>query len=131
MPPDTARDRPTSRAVVVVPTYDEAENLPLIVPAILAQDDRLEVLVVDDNSPDGTGKLADELAEANPGRVHVLHRELKEGLGDGATWLEGRSYGRTLRTAYGPFVQILRELLGLADADTGLVARTKLRAALR
>ena len=50
-------------------------------PAILEQDERLEVLVVDDDSPDGTGKLADELAEAHPGRVHVLHREAKQGLG--------------------------------------------------
>ena len=60
------------------------------VPAILAQDERLEVLVVDDNSPDGTGKLADELAEANPGRVHVLHRSRKEGLGLAYRRLRGR-----------------------------------------
>ncbi len=69
-----------SRAIVVIPTYNEAENLPLLVPLVLEQDPRLEVLVVDDNSPDGTGKLADELAETSS-RVHVLHRSQKEGLG--------------------------------------------------
>ncbi len=68
------------RALVVIPTYNEAINLPQIVPLALAQDQRLEVLVVDDNSPDGTGKLADELARTDP-RVHVLHREGKLGLG--------------------------------------------------
>jgi dolichol-phosphate mannosyltransferase len=68
------------RALVVIPTYNEAGNLPNIVPQVLAQDPRLEILVVDDNSPDGTGRLADGLAQANP-RVHVLHREGKLGLG--------------------------------------------------
>ncbi len=68
------------RGIVVIPTYNEAENLPLIVPEVLAQDERLEVLVVDDDSPDGTGKIADELA-ASDDRVHVLHRPGKEGLG--------------------------------------------------
>lgn len=69
-----------SRTIVVLPTYDEAENLPLIVPKILEQTPSIEVLVVDDDSPDGTGRLADELAARSP-RVHVLHRETKEGLG--------------------------------------------------
>jgi dolichol-phosphate mannosyltransferase len=68
------------RGIVVIPTYNEAENLPLLVPIVLEQDPRLEVLVVDDNSPDGTGKIADSLADESP-RVHVLHREAKEGLG--------------------------------------------------
>ncbi len=68
------------RAIVVIPTYNEAENLPLLVPKVLEQDPRLEVLVVDDESPDQTGKLADELAEKT-GRVHVLHRTAKQGLG--------------------------------------------------
>ena len=68
------------RALVVVPTYNERVNLPLIAPQILAQDPRLEILVVDDNSPDGTGALADELAAAEP-RIHVLHRPGKSGLG--------------------------------------------------
>jgi dolichol-phosphate mannosyltransferase len=68
------------RTIVVLPTYDEAENLPLIVPQILEQSADLEVLVVDDNSPDGTGKIADDLVAASS-RVHVLHRSNKQGLG--------------------------------------------------
>jgi dolichol-phosphate mannosyltransferase len=68
------------RLLVVVPTYNERVNLPLVVPAILHQDPRIDVLVVDDNSPDGTGQLADELAASTP-RVHVLHRPNKSGLG--------------------------------------------------
>ncbi len=70
----------TERVLVVVPTYNERINVPQIVPAILSQDPRVHVLVVDDNSPDGTGELADQLAAENP-RVHVLHRGQKEGLG--------------------------------------------------
>ena len=68
------------RALVIIPTYNEAKNLPQIVPSILAQDRRIEVLVVDDNSPDGTGKLADGMA-AHDDRIHVLHRAGKQGLG--------------------------------------------------
>ena len=68
------------RALVIVPTYNERDNLPRLVPAILSQDSRLEILVVDDNSPDGTGRLADEIA-ASENRVHVLHRPGKAGLG--------------------------------------------------
>lgn len=87
------------RALVVIPTYNEAGNLPNIVPQVLAQDPRLEVLVVDDNSPDGTGTLADGLAQANP-RVHVLHREGKLGLGTaylaGFRWAIERRYDYAL-----------------------------------
>jgi len=68
------------RLLVVVPTYNELVNMPLVVPAILQQDPRIDVLVVDDNSPDGTGQLADEIA-ASTQRVHVLHRPNKSGLG--------------------------------------------------
>lgn len=68
------------RVVVVIPTYNECENLPRIVPLVLVQDPRIDVLVVDDNSPDGTGQLADQMAAINS-RVHVLHRAAKEGLG--------------------------------------------------
>src|SRR5690606_16864740 len=68
------------RGLVVVPTYNERENLPQIVPRILATDERLDVLVVDDGSPDGTGQIADQLAAADA-RVHVLHRSAKQGLG--------------------------------------------------
>ncbi|MGH7528208.1 MAG: polyprenol monophosphomannose synthase [Gemmatimonadales bacterium] len=83
------------RALVVVPTYNERTNLPLVVPQILEQDSRLEVLVVDDNSPDGTGQLADEMAAADP-RAHVLHRPNKAGLGKaylaGFRWALDRGY---------------------------------------
>jgi dolichol-phosphate mannosyltransferase len=82
-------------ALVVVPTYNESVNLPLIVPQILAQDPRLDVLIVDDNSPDGTGQLADQLAAADA-RVHVLHRPGKGGLGKaylaGFRWALERDY---------------------------------------
>jgi dolichol-phosphate mannosyltransferase len=69
-----------SRCIAVIPTFNECENLPLLVPQVLAQNPRLEILVVDDASPDGTGRIADELARDEP-RVHVLHRARKEGLG--------------------------------------------------
>jgi dolichol-phosphate mannosyltransferase len=68
-------------AVVVVPTYNERENLGNLVDAIRRLPDAPRILVVDDNSPDGTGKLADELSQRYPGEVLVFHRERKEGLG--------------------------------------------------
>ncbi len=68
------------RALVVLPTYNERATSRRSYRQILEQDHRIEVLIVDDNSPDGTGQIADELAGANP-RVHVLHRSEKEGLG--------------------------------------------------
>lgn len=84
--------------LVVVPTYCERENLPRLVPAILEQGDDLHILVVDDASPDGTGKVAEEFAERRPGRVFVLHRGGKEGLGPayiaGFRWALERGYGR-------------------------------------
>ena len=67
----------SERFLVILPTYNESENLARIVPPILAQDPRLEILVVDDSSPDGTGRLANDLAGVNP-RVHVLHRPEKQ-----------------------------------------------------
>ncbi|HET9450856.1 MAG TPA: glycosyltransferase, partial [Aggregicoccus sp.] len=67
-------------ALVCIPTYNERDNLEPIVRAVLAADPRVDILVVDDNSPDGTGELADRLAAAEP-RVRVLHREKKQGLG--------------------------------------------------
>lgn len=71
---------PAARVLVIVPTYNERESLPRVVPLILAQGNRFHVLVVDDNSPDGTGRVADELA-AGSNRVDVLHRAGKMGLG--------------------------------------------------
>ncbi len=66
-------------AVVIIPTYNERENLPEIVPLVLQHDVRL--LVVDDGSPDGTGDVAEQLARTYPGRMSVLHRTGKRGLG--------------------------------------------------
>jgi dolichol-phosphate mannosyltransferase len=67
-------------ALVCIPTYNERDNVESIVRAVLAADPRVDVLVVDDKSPDGTGELADALARESP-RVQVLHRAGKEGLG--------------------------------------------------
>jgi len=76
------------RTLVIIPTYNEKENLAAVASAILdlgsAEPD---ILVVDDASPDGTGRLADELAAARPGRISVLHRSGKLGLG--TAYLEG------------------------------------------
>lgn len=81
----TAPD-PLGRVVVVIPTYNERLNLPLIVRRVRTAAPEADVLVVDDNSPDGTGELADSLAAEDP-RVHVLHRTAKDGLG--AAYLAG------------------------------------------
>jgi dolichol-phosphate mannosyltransferase len=71
-----------TNVMVVIPTYNEADNLTSLVEELLALDvPGLSVLVVDDNSPDGTGQVADDLAARLAGRVHVLHREGKLGLG--------------------------------------------------
>ena len=67
-------------ALVIIPTYNERENLGPISAAVLKADPRVDILVVDDNSPDGTGQFADELAAKEP-RIKVLHREKKQGLG--------------------------------------------------
>lgn len=76
--------------LVIVPTYNERENLPRKVPLILDQDPRIDVLVVDDASPDGTGALADQMAAADP-RIHVVHRLSKDGLG--RAYLAGFAWG--------------------------------------
>ncbi|MFP5346212.1 MAG: polyprenol monophosphomannose synthase [Actinomycetes bacterium] len=69
-----------ARVLVVIPTYDEAENVRSIVARVRAAAPAVDVLVADDNSPDGTGAIADDLSETD-GRVHVLHRPGKQGLG--------------------------------------------------
>ncbi len=66
---------------VIVPTYNEKENIATLVEQLVALPVDVEVIVVDDNSPDGTGEIVDALAEEHPGRVHCLHREGKLGLG--------------------------------------------------
>jgi len=79
------------KSIVVIPTYNEAENLPALVAALFALNlDGLEILVVDDASPDGTGQVAEALGQQYAGRVHVMHRQGKLGLGtaylQGFTW---------------------------------------------
>ncbi|MFQ5613258.1 MAG: polyprenol monophosphomannose synthase [Anaerolineae bacterium] len=71
-----------SKLIAVIPTYNEADNLASMAAALFAQPlEDFEILVVDDDSPDGTGQLADELAGCYPGRFHVIHRTGKQGLG--------------------------------------------------
>ncbi len=92
------------RFLVIVPTFNERDNLPRKVPLILAQDERVDVLVVDDASPDGTGEIAQAMADEDP-RVHALHRASKQGLGP--AYLAGFAWG--LERGY--------ELLVEMDAD--------------
>jgi dolichol-phosphate mannosyltransferase len=83
------------KILIILPTYNEIENLQAVVEEILARGP-YDILVVDDNSPDGTGALADRLAKKHRDRVHVLHRAAKEGLGrayiDGFKWGLERDY---------------------------------------
>ena len=96
--------RDTRRSLVIIPTYNERENLPRLIPRVLEQDPGIEVLVIDDASSDGTGAEADQLAAADP-RVHVMHRAGKLGLG--TAYLAGFEWG--LKRGY--------ELLFEMDAD--------------
>jgi dolichol-phosphate mannosyltransferase len=77
------------KAMVIIPTYNEAENLAKLVDAIRALPASFEITIVDDNSPDGTGRLAEEMAASDP-RLHVLHRSGKLGLG--TAYVEGFKY---------------------------------------
>jgi dolichol-phosphate mannosyltransferase len=70
----------SDKALVIVPTYNERENIERLIDLVLAQDERLEMLIVDDGSPDGTGEVVDRIVASNP-RVHALHRAKKMGLG--------------------------------------------------
>lgn len=78
------------KTLVIIPTYNEADNVSWICESVLQQQPEVEILVADDNSPDGTGEIADKLADADP-RIHVLHREGKEGLG--AAYRAGFAWG--------------------------------------
>jgi dolichol-phosphate mannosyltransferase len=93
------------RVLVVTPTYNERDNLPVLVRQVLDRGPQFSVLVVDDASPDGTGQVADALAAEFPGRVHVLHRTGKRGL--------GRSYVDALSQAITMDVDVVCQM----DAD--------------
>jgi dolichol-phosphate mannosyltransferase len=105
--------------MVVIPTYNERANLPVLVAGLMAHPD-VRVLVVDDQSPDGTGEVADSLAQQFPGRISVLHRTGKRGF--------GRSYIDGIKQAIGEPVDVLCQM----DADLshdptqrpGLIAAT-------
>lgn len=84
-------ERPSLHTLVVIPTYNELENLPIILDRLQQARPDVHVLVVDDGSPDGTGRLADEKAAADPERIHVMHRTAKAGLG--AAYLAGFAWG--------------------------------------
>jgi len=117
------------RVLVVVPTYDEVENLPLITRRLRTAVPTADLLVVDDNSPDGTGELADGLAAADPS-VHVLHRAGKQGLGAaylaGFAWAREQGYDVVVEMdadgSHAP-EQLPRLLAALEDADLVLGSR--------
>jgi len=79
-----------SRALVIIPTYNERENIRRLVPEVLRQDARFDILIIDDASPDGTGEEAEAIAAEEP-RIHVLHRAGKLGLG--TAYIEGFRWG--------------------------------------
>ena len=117
------------RAVICLPTYDERDNLAPILAAIHCAAPQVDVLVIDDASPDGTGDLADRLAAVDP-RVHVLHRARKEGLGRaylaGFTWALVRAYQLVLEmdADFSPDPRHLPALLAAArSADVVLGSR--------
>lgn len=89
-------DKPSDRTLVIIPTFNELENLPLITGRVRKATPNVDILIVDDNSPDGTGDKADELAAADD-HIHVLHRESKGGLCGayvaGFQWGLERAYG--------------------------------------
>lgn len=125
--PPLLGERPSRRTLVIVPTYNERENLPLIVDRINSARPDVHVLIVDDGSPDGTGDLADEFALADPDRVHVMHRTVKDGLG--AAYLAGFAWG--LSRQYSVLVEMdadgshapeqLHRLLDAVDGGADLV----------
>lgn len=83
------------RTLVIIPTYNEKENITRMIDAVLKQDPSIDMLIVDDGSPDGTGEIVDAIASANP-RVHAIHRAAKLGLGTayvaGFKWALARDY---------------------------------------
>lgn len=106
------------RVLVIIPTYNEVENIGRIVPAVLEQGDDIDVLIVDDASPDGTGEVADRMAETY-GRVRVLHRPGKEGLGQ--AYLAGFRYG--LDEGYGILFEMDADFSHPPDSLPELITR--------
>lgn len=104
------------RFLVIMPTYNEADNLPRIAPLVLRQDPRIDLLVVDDGSPDGTAAVALELAEAHRResgpRIHLLSRQAKDGLG--RAYVAGFRWG--LEAGYDRLVQMDADLSHPAEA---------------
>jgi dolichol-phosphate mannosyltransferase len=84
-------NRPSQSVLVIIPTFNERDNLPVIHRRLRDACPDMHLLIVDDSSPDGTGQLADELAAADAGRTHVMHRTAKDGLG--AAYLAGFAWG--------------------------------------
>jgi dolichol-phosphate mannosyltransferase len=120
---------PLGPVLVIIPTYDEAENIDAIVGRVRLAAPGADVLVIDDNSPDGTGKLADAIAAADD-QVQVLHRHGKEGLGAaylaGFRWALDRDYGVMVEMDADGSHQpedLPRILTALADADLVLGSR--------
>jgi dolichol-phosphate mannosyltransferase len=117
------------RIVVIIPTYNEAENLPLIVQRVRTAVPTVDILVADDNSPDGTGDIADELAAADS-CIKVMHRQGKEGLGAaylaGFAWAIDNGYDAVVEMdadgSHQP-EQLPRLLKALEDADLVLGSR--------
>jgi dolichol-phosphate mannosyltransferase len=117
------------RVLVVIPTYNEADNVRIIVDRVRAATPAVDILIADDASPDGTGAIADELAAADP-RVHVLHRAAKQGLGAayiaGFGWAGERGYDAVVEMdadgSHAP-EELSRLLDALADADAVLGSR--------
>lgn len=113
------------RIAVVVPTYNEAENLPKLADALLALEPAVEVVCVDDGSPDGTGALADELAQANP-RFHVIHRTGQRGYSisskEGMEWCLARGFDLvcTMDADLSHDPQVLPRLVAAAQAGADL-----------
>ncbi len=94
------------KTLIVLPTFNEAENLPKLVESIFALPDvDISLLVVDDNSPDGTGEIADSLAEANPGKLTVMHRKGKQGLA--SAYIQG----------FQQAIQMDVDAIGMMDSD--------------
>lgn len=117
------------RLLVTLCTYNECENLEAIIPEIQKYAPRAEILVIDDNSPDGTGRLADALAARDP-RVHVLHRPGKQGLGSATVAAfrfgvdRGYSYLINLDADFSHHPRHIPELLAcMADADVAIGSR--------